>query len=339
MPTTQLLATPAGERSTPARAPRAWRRSLRALAMAGIALGILLPGTAARAEPSLAEIEKQIDKQGTALGKLIEEYKKVKEDLKRTENAAKKHAAALPGLQTKYAEAETEVRAIAGTAYKNGNLREINVMLEARQGDALVDRLGALDHLARGRKAQIDEYTSAKQTYDAEKQRLDMALAKQKIQMRDMNARRAKINKDLDKLYKLRRDAYGSEQESGGGYTGKVPNISGNAGIAVTYAYGAIGKPYRMNAAGPSAYDCSGLTMAAWRAAGKSLPHNAADQWDATTRLTRSELQAGDLVFYSGLGHVAIYVGNNRVIHAPTAGQNVKLASINMMAPYGYGRV
>jgi peptidoglycan DL-endopeptidase CwlO len=115
--------------------------------------------------------------------------------------------------------------------------------------------------------------------------------------------------------------------------------VSGNAGVAVRYAYGAIGKPYAWAAEGPDSYDCSGLTLASWRAAGKSLPHNAAMQWDVVSHISRSSLRPGDLVFYSGLGHVAIYVGNSQVIHAPTFGETVRLASVDMMTPYGYGRV
>ena len=79
--------------------------------------------------------------------------------------------------------------------------------------------------------------------------------------------------------------------------------------------------------------------MAAWRAAGVSLPHNAAMQWDVTTRIDRSQLAPGDLVFYNGLGHVGIYVGSNQIIHSPTFGEVVHVASVDVMSPYGYGRV
>ena len=84
---------------------------------------------------------------------------------------------------------------------------------------------------------------------------------------------------------------------------------------------------------------CSGLTLAAWRAAGKSLPHNAAAQYSATARISRSSLRPGDLVFYRSLGHVGLYVGNNQIIDAPHEGAYVNVRSINIMPPYGYGRV
>jgi len=74
-------------------------------------------------------------------------------------------------------------------------------------------------------------------------------------------------------------------------------------------------------------------------AAGKSLPHNAAMQWSAVAHISRGDLRPGDLVFYNGLGHVGIFVGGNQIIHAPHAGTVVQLASVDIMPPYGYGRV
>ena len=96
---------------------------------------------------------------------------------------------------------------------------------------------------------------------------------------------------------------------------------------------------YEPNAAGPNTFDCSGFTMAAWKAAGVSLTHNAAAQYSQTIRISQSQLQPGDLVFYNGLGHVAIYVGNGNVIHAPHLGTWVQGAAINLDPISGYGRV
>jgi cell wall-associated NlpC family hydrolase len=79
--------------------------------------------------------------------------------------------------------------------------------------------------------------------------------------------------------------------------------------------------------------------MAAWNAAGKSLPHNAAAQYSATARISRSQLEPGDLVFYRSLGHVALYVGGGMIIDASREGEPVKKRTINIMTPYGYGRV
>lgn len=337
MPSKLFPALLAGRRAK-ARGTGVRRRTLRTLVLSGLVLGLLVPGTAVRAEPSLAEIQKKIHSAGEALEKVVEDYNAVKEDMKKTNAAAKKHAAELPALQVRFAEARAEVSAIAATAYKRGQMREVNALLEGPKDNSLMNRISTLDQLARGQQAELDEYTRVKQQYDAEKLRLDNALAKQKIQARELEARKKKVEKDLKKLYAMRRDAYGSEQESGSRYSGNIP---ANAPTAVRYAYNAIGANYVWGAAGPysAGYDCSGLTSAAWASAGKSLPHSAASQYNVTGRISRSQLQPGDLVFYSGLGHVAIYVGGGQVIHAPQAGETVKLASVDMMPPYGYGRV
>jgi cell wall-associated NlpC family hydrolase len=106
----------------------------------------------------------------------------------------------------------------------------------------------------------------------------------------------------------------------------------------VGFARSQLGEPYVYGAAGPDSWDCSGLTMAAWQEAGVSLGHNTNEQFSQTERVSRDALQPGDLVFYSGMGHVALYIGDGQIIHAPTEGDVVKIADIDMMSPEGYGR-
>ncbi|OEJ29444.1 hypothetical protein AR457_14300 [Streptomyces agglomeratus] len=118
-----------------------------------------------------------------------------------------------------------------------------------------------------------------------------------------------------------------------GGRTGPAQTApNSRAGQAVSFAYGAIGKPYVWGATGPSAFDCSGLTQAAWRAAGVSLPRTTYTQINAGRRVSRSELAPGDLVFfYSGISHVGLYIGDGRMIHAPRPGAPVRVAPIDEM--------
>ncbi|MEL4505024.1 NlpC/P60 family protein [Luteococcus sp. H138] len=101
---------------------------------------------------------------------------------------------------------------------------------------------------------------------------------------------------------------------------------------AVSFAYAQIGKPYRYGATGPSSYDCSGLTGAAWRSAGKSVPRTSYGQLGGLKRVSKSSLRPGDIVGFYGGGHVGLYIGNGKVIHAPRTGQNVKIASLNSMS-------
>ncbi|WFB08928.1 NlpC/P60 family protein [Streptomyces sp. LX-29] len=111
-----------------------------------------------------------------------------------------------------------------------------------------------------------------------------------------------------------------------------APAPSGRAAQAVSYAYGALGKPYVWGATGPSGYDCSGLTQAAWRSAGVALPRTTYTQISAGRRVSRDQLAPGDLVFfYSGVSHVGLYVGDGQMIHAPRPGSAVRLAPVDQM--------
>ncbi|MFD4726092.1 NlpC/P60 family protein [Streptomyces seoulensis] len=119
-----------------------------------------------------------------------------------------------------------------------------------------------------------------------------------------------------------------------------VPAPTSRASAAVAYAYRKLGSPYVWGATGPNAFDCSGLIQAAYRSAGISLPRTTYAQINAGRRVSRSQLQPGDLVFfYSGVSHVGIYVGNGRMIHAPNPSAPVRVAPIDQMPFAGATRV
>ncbi|HET7389006.1 MAG TPA: NlpC/P60 family protein [Nocardioidaceae bacterium] len=107
---------------------------------------------------------------------------------------------------------------------------------------------------------------------------------------------------------------------------------SGSASAAVNYAMAQIGKAYVYGAAGPNAFDCSGLTMMAWRQAGVSLPHSAAAQMGYGTPVSSSALQPGDLVFYyHPVSHVGIYIGNGNIVHAANPSTGVQITGVFTM--------
>jgi cell wall-associated NlpC family hydrolase len=110
---------------------------------------------------------------------------------------------------------------------------------------------------------------------------------------------------------------------------GNVPSghYTGVVGIAMQY----LGVPYVWGGASPSGFDCSGFVMYVYAQVGVSLPHNTVAQWSYSNAVSvpRSELQPGDLVFFAGLGHVGIYVGNGQFIHAPHTGDVVRIDSLS----------
>lgn len=119
-------------------------------------------------------------------------------------------------------------------------------------------------------------------------------------------------------------------------------SASAAAAKALSVALAQVGKPYQWAGAGPSTFDCSGLVMYAYEAAGISLPHYTVSQYQDTARITEAQLEPGDLVFYGGSApsHVAMYAGGGRVVTADTTGTPVRVESITWDGtPSGFGRV
>ena len=293
--------------------------------------------TAAHAAPSTGEIQKKIDKASDALEDITESYNKMNINLKKTIADEKALADSLVPARAALKVASAQVGTIAASAYMSGQVGTMNVLLSGPSD--LMERMSILEQMSRSRQRDISTYTATTQNYADRQAALKATQAKQAAVAKELAAGKKKIESDLKKLYAMRKAAYGQATESGSSYTGTIPSVSGSAGVAVRFAFNQVGKPYSYGADGPNSYDCSGLTMAAWNAAGKSLPHNAAAQYSATTRISKSQLKPGDLVFYRSLGHVGLYVGDGMIIDASRAGQPVKHRSMNIMTPYGYGRV
>ncbi|SDY30829.1 Cell wall-associated hydrolase, NlpC family [Modestobacter sp. DSM 44400] len=111
------------------------------------------------------------------------------------------------------------------------------------------------------------------------------------------------------------------------------------AQLAVDTALAQQGKAYVWAGAGPNVYDCSGLTQFAYRAAGIALPHSSGMQSTMGVPVARADLQPGDLIFfYSPVGHVGMYIGNGLMVHAPTSGDVVRVASVDTMWGYNTAR-
>lgn len=103
---------------------------------------------------------------------------------------------------------------------------------------------------------------------------------------------------------------------------------SGRAKKAIDFALAQLGDPYVYGGTGPNGWDCSGLVQAAWRAAGVSLPRVVGPQMAATRRIPMSQLRPGDLVAYSSMSHIGIYLGKGRVVHAPRPGKSVEITGL-----------
>jgi cell wall-associated NlpC family hydrolase len=125
----------------------------------------------------------------------------------------------------------------------------------------------------------------------------------------------------------------------GSHHGGIIPatSASGAAGTAVAYAQQQVGKPYLWGGTGPSAFDCSGLVMAAYRSAGVSVPHTSQDQWATEPHVPAGQERPGDAVFFAGSdgtrsapGHEGIVIGPHRMIEAYRTGVPVRVSTFGL---------
>ncbi len=162
---------------------------------------------------------------------------------------------------------------------------------------------------------------------------------------KEQEARRKAVEKakqEAEAEAERKRREKAREQNQGGGTgtgTGSgtgSPDTTAKADKVLAFARAQMGKPYVWGAAGPSSYDCSGLTQAAWKTAGVQLPRTTWDQVKSGKRVETKDLLPGDLVFfYDDISHVGIYIGDGKMIHAPKPGTNVREESIFYMPIYG----
>ncbi|WP_435239316.1 NlpC/P60 family protein [Streptomyces sp. YPW6] len=233
-------------------------------------------------------------------------------------SAAKKRAEAVKSLETL-----TETQATLASSKKDVQAK----LTEARE---LLSRLTAEE------KARLAELERRKEAEAKEKAA--------KLAARQAAEAKQKAEAEEQAREEAARDSGGGPGSGSGTGTGTDTGSgsgtdSGYAAKAekvLAFARAQIGKPYVWGASGPASYDCSGLTQAAWREAGVTLPRTTWDQVEVGTRVATSDLRPGDLVFfYDDISHVGIYKGDGMMIHAPKPGANVREESIYYMPIYG----
>ncbi|MFI7606954.1 NlpC/P60 family protein [Micromonospora sp. NPDC049366] len=326
----------------PTAAPRPrWSRFTTALA-ALIGVTVVLTGgaTAAHADPSVAEIERQIDEDWNKLEPIIEKHNATRIELAAKRKQADALAGRIKPLQTQVDEAMNKVSALAVRAYKGENVSTINAVLGSHSPGEVVGQLELLDRFAYNQQQDVRQVADLRDELARQKAPLDEMVAQLTRTEAQLAAKKKQINAEIDRLQKLRIKVYGN---GGGGSLRPAPCPAtypgGGAGIAVKFACAQIGKPYVWGAEGPDSYDCSGLMLAAWAKAGVSLPHNAAQQSRVTKNVSRADLRPGDLVFYySDIHHVGMYVGGGWVVHASQAGVPIKMKKVDDGPIHSYGR-
>lgn len=257
-------------------------------------------------------------------------------------------------------DAKLRLNATALNQYRNGAAGGAASWLTAQSTDDYLTSAGALAFLAQRQSAEqralgvasqqaTASAAQARSAAEAAQRRAD-DLARRRA---DLAGRQAAYEKTLATLTAAQRTSYfgapapapapkstSTSPSTPSATGGPVAAPNPNAQAAVTFAMAQLGKPYVFAAAGPVSFDCSGLTMAAWARAGVALPHLAQAQFAMGRHVSRADLQPGDLVFfYSDLHHVGLYIGDGKMVHAPTPGDVVKTADLSVFGSDYVGAV
>ncbi|GAA1815137.1 glycoside hydrolase [Planosporangium flavigriseum] len=315
-------------------------RAATAFVAAAAIVAVLGPARAA-ADPSPAEMDSQVATAWQQLEGVVEHYNTTRVSLSDTRTRLAATDAELAPLQQKIEDLQRKVGTIAAGVYKSNGDGPATALLGAHSPSMLLDQLTMLDHVARTHNQDLKGLNAATARYESQRRNLKDLERKQAAQDRELTVTKAVIESNLNELQTLRTKVYGARASRDATRDAYVPIFPANAGgTALRYAYEQIGKWYQWGAAGPSTFDCSGLTLAGWRQAGVDLPHSAALQFQQTKRIKREELRPGDLVFYyRDLHHVAMYAGDGRVVNAPQTGERISIRQMDFAPIVGYGRV
>lgn len=286
--------------------------------------------------PALGTVDQQIARASQQLEIVVEQYDAIQVTLARTKAEEARVDALVAPLRGQVQAAQARVDSIAVALYESTPLSAVEAIVGASSTTDALTRLSTLDQLGHTRQVEIDSLHSLVQNYQAQQLTLAQLDATQSGQYAVLQAKRATITAQITRLKALQSTSTATAPPT----IHYVPAYApGPAGKAVQFAYAQIGKPYVFGAAGPNSYDCSGLTMRAWQAAGVSLPHNAAMQYETVAHITYAQLRPGDLIFYySPIHHVAIYIGGGNIIQASQPGRPVAIAKYNGSPITGYGR-
>jgi cell wall-associated NlpC family hydrolase len=327
---------------------------------------ILVPLSVAGAAPTEQEVEQALaeaerlahvyENAGEAHNDAIYRLEQVRDDLADAKQQMDEAASAADTARQALSDRAVETYTAMGS--------QLDVLLEAQDFSQFSDRLTFMGAIAEsdadiaaaadaaGQRAEwaAKEYDRKLQEAQALERKAAALFTEAKAAYAEQQAIAADLGDEYDRWVAAQNaaaeaaaGAADTSGGSGGGTNFSPPNVNGAAGTAINYAYGALGSTYVWGSAGPSAYDCSGLTSAAWAAAGVSIPHSASAQWSSLPRVNLSDVQPGDIIYYGNFGpHVALYVGGGQIIHARHPGPGGEVQLDGMYAydePWGAVRV
>jgi peptidoglycan DL-endopeptidase CwlO len=305
---------------------------------AGLLLGVTGSAGAAPA-PTISQVQAKLKSLQTKSDKLDQQYGQVKQELATTNQRLGLINKEISADSARFAGLRKEIDLIAVADYEGGNLNASLAMLasgNAANAQGMLDKSSILQWLSDTDNFRIKAFlAAARQLTDAQlaEQRtkagvdeLRASLLKQRASLQAMETKETNL---LAKLSPAQ--AAGVVAGVNGSTSAKDPfATTTQAGKAVKYAYDQLGCPYLFGGTGPctTGFDCSGLMMEAWAAAGVSIPRDSYDQEADLPQVSLSNLKPGDILGFAGNSHVGMYVGNNQLIDAPHTGADVELVSL-----------
>lgn len=306
----------------------------------------LLPATPVAAAQTLAQVQAQVirlEEEATTAAEGAQEAKVKLTTLTRSLAGIQAQAA----LQAKTVDQISKtLGTIAVNQYKSGTLSQSLELLFSSDPALYLSSAGSLEAITRRKSTQLRKFQTAEQQLNATSLTVADRLAQVKALEKKLAERSAfaqrklaqaelllsKLKKeDRERLARLAEERENADQQSSLKAAKSAVGLSGRSGIALKYALQQIGDRYVFGADGMTTWDCSGLTMRAFQAAGVKLPHSSAAQARMGKSVPFGQKKPGDLIFFGRpVSHVGIYLGGARMVHAPRSGSRVKVAPLDM---------
>jgi peptidoglycan DL-endopeptidase CwlO len=325
---------------TPPSVRRIVRHGVAAVTVSVFAAGLLIGVTAsasAAPTPTLSQVQAKLAKLQSQLDKLDQQYDQVQQELAATDQRLALINAELTADNARFLSLRQQIGRIAVTAYEDGNLSSSVALLTSGNPQQILDQSSILLELSASNAAQINQFLAAAKQLTSTQllaKRTQAGILQLKAGLTTRKQAMQKLVNSEQVLVNQLTPAQQAAVEPTGGnsspvkYTGPTAT---QAEKAVAFAYSKLGCPYVYGGTGPCAdgYDCSGLTMSAWAAAGVSIPRTSEEQWAELPHVSTADMQPGDIMVFNGAGHVGIYVGDNKLIDAPQPGMDVELVSFS----------
>jgi cell wall-associated NlpC family hydrolase len=312
------------------------------IAGAVLAAGLITYGAVdagASPQPTVAQVQAKVNQLSAQYDRDQQMYDQSNVQLKAAKGRLAQINKQVAGDQARFSAAHKLVAQVAAAAYEDSGSTSLAGLLTASNPSAVLNQANLMLQLAGSRNQQTVAYLAAAQQLVAvqqEQQRAARGIAALTAQREQQkNAALKSLNQEkatLDSLTTQQQQQVsttGSGGSATGTYTGPTTT---QAEKAVAFVYAQLGCTYYYGGTGPChspGFDCSGLVMDAWASAGVTIPRDTYQMWAALPHVSLSSLQIGDLLFYDGIGHVTMYVGNGYMIDAPTQGIPVEKVLMN----------